>query len=190
VKDRTAANPERRREITRGYYHRHVREIAEKVRLRNAAKPKKGKPEPKGRDPAKARLRNRKYAASHREQIKAKNRLWGLQNRDKTRENTRLWQRQNREKAQALVRNRRARKRGVDGSHTAEDTAKIRKMQKNKCAYCRIDLFSGGQLDHIVALASGGSNWPSNLQWLCSSCNKSKSAKDAIIFSRERGLLL
>jgi 5-methylcytosine-specific restriction endonuclease McrA len=39
-------------------------------------------------------------------------------------------------------------------------------------------------------MARGGSNWPSNLQLLCKSCNLSKGARDAEEFMREKGFLL
>lgn len=69
----------------------------------------------------------------------------------------------------AYLANRRTR--SLPGSCTAEDIRNIRVMQDNKCVYCKIDLGKYGELDHIVAVAKGGSSHPSNLQWLCRPCN-------------------
>lgn len=94
--------------------------------------------------------------------------------------------------ASTLVRSarRRANKQAAVGSYTASDAATIRGLQKDRCGYCRVNLKGRGSLDHIVALANGGSNWPSNLQWLCRSCNSRKHTKDPIDFARQFGRLL
>lgn len=45
-------------------------------------------------------------------------------------------------------------------------------------------------VDHIKALARGGSNWPSNLQLTCGPCNNRKRAIDPIEFARRNGRLI
>lgn len=89
-------------------------------------------------------------------------------------------------------RNRRSRKRGAEGIHNAEDIANILKRQKYKCAECRVSVrkIEKRHVDHIVPLALGGSNWPSNLQILCSACNLHKAAKDPLVFARQKGRLI
>lgn len=86
-------------------------------------------------------------------------------------------------------RNRKARKKNAEGCHTAGDISAIIIKQNWKCVYCKADLKSGYHVDHIMPLALGGSNWPSNLQGLCPSCNLSKGAKHPDVFAKEKGWL-
>lgn len=97
---------------------------------------------------------------------------------------------ENKEKHRANRRNRKARLRAADGFHTAADIEAIFKMQRGRCAYCRIKLKDGWHVDHIIALAKGGSNWPSNLQVTCETCNTSKQHADPIVFAQRLGKLL
>lgn len=89
-------------------------------------------------------------------------------------------------------RNRKAALRGADGSHTVDDVAAILKRQKLKCAECSISIRSqeDRHVDHIMPLSKGGTNWPSNLQVLCATCNLRKAAKDPLDFAKERGRLV
>jgi 5-methylcytosine-specific restriction endonuclease McrA len=91
-------------------------------------------------------------------------------------------------------RNRRARKSNAEGRHTALEIQAIFDRQRGICANCKAKLRkeSPGKyhVDHIMPLARGGSNWPSNLQCLCPKCNLSKNAKDPIIWAQENGRLI
>jgi 5-methylcytosine-specific restriction endonuclease McrA len=113
-----------------------------------------------------------------------------VRNREAMLERSRLYAAMFPEAAKARVRNRQARKRGAEGSHTANDISAIRKAQKDRCAYCKVKLRGLGDIDHIVALSNGGTNWPSNLQLACPSCNRRKRAKCPQKFARELGMLL
>lgn len=102
----------------------------------------------------------------------------------------RAWLTENAELVRTLKRNRKAKIRDAEGFFTVADAARIRLLQKDRCAYCPTDLKGGGHLDHIKSISKGGSNWPANLQWLCAPCNLSKGAKEPSDFARTKGFLL
>lgn len=100
----------------------------------------------------------------------------------------------NPERKAAAGRSRRARKRNAEGRHVVADVIAIFEKQRGLCAYCGEKLLRSGprkyHVDHIVPLALGGSNWPSNLQCLCKTCNLSKGAKDPIEWANQKGMLI
>jgi 5-methylcytosine-specific restriction endonuclease McrA len=136
------------------------------------------------------RARENAKRAANREARRAKDQANRERNRERHRAVKREWSRKNRDKVANKARQRRARHAGAEGRHTPADLARIRNMQNDRCAYCRIELSGAGFVDHIVALVNGGSNWPSNLQLVCRPCNSSKGALDAIEFARRTGRLL
>jgi len=69
----------------------------------------------------------------------------------------------------------RALKANAEGTHTINDLKYIYKHQKSKCPCCSEFIsFEKITIDHIIALSKGGSNYPSNIQLLCKSCNSAK----------------
>lgn len=89
---------------------------------------------------------------------------------------------------------RRAREKNAGGTFNDSDIMRILKLQRNKCAYCKIKINkedrSSFHADHIEPLAKGGSNGSDNIQILCPSCNKKKSDIDPIDFANRIGFLL
>lgn len=172
-------------------------------------------------NPTKIKDHNARWRAANPGKLKAAHQAWADANPDKMREAKRKWALENPDKVKAMaeayreIRNakrraaysidpekkatrrrycteRRARKRGAEGSYTPDDIAAILKAQRSKCAHpwCRVSIKVSYELDHILALSKGGSNWPKNLQLLCMSCNRKKHAKDAIDFCQENGMLI
>lgn len=115
---------------------------------------------------------------------------WANENRERVRGNHRSWSHKNHGKVYANTRNQQARRRGAIGTHTQEDIEEIRRMQRNRCAYCPEILGDDYEVDHIVPLKKGGTNFRKNIQLACPSCNKKKNAKDPIIFARLLGKLI
>lgn len=89
-------------------------------------------------------------------------------------------------------RTRRARKAGSEGHHTNDEISDLLAKQKYKCAECGVSVRKKGQrhVDHVMPLALGGSNWISNLQILCPTCNMSKGAKHPLDWAKSKGRLV
>lgn len=109
---------------------------------------------------------------------------------EKERSRKRQEMRDHPERAVASDNARRARMKNAEGKVTAADINRILKSQSSKCVYCKASLKDGYEVDHIIPISKGGSNWPTNIQCLCRNCNRTKSAKCPIAFANEKGMLL
>jgi 5-methylcytosine-specific restriction endonuclease McrA len=89
-----------------------------------------------------------------------------------------------------IQRKRRARKFGFDEHYTADDVKQIYAGQRGRCAYCRVCLGDGYEVDHIVPLARGGADNRRNIQLVCAPCNRRKQAKDPLKHARDLGMLI
>lgn len=112
------------------------------------------------------------------------------QNAEKCREIARRYRALNKDAVAERDRNKRARRIGAPGRHTANDVRRIYALQRGRCAACRKHLPSSYHVDHITPLARGGTNDAINLQILCPPCNLRKHATDPIEFMQGRGYLL
>lgn len=154
-------------------------------------------------------LRETHESERHKQNAYSRSRYWGDTNRrarsselhqerklrdpdylPNRREYASRWKKENPEQSRADTRNRRARLRDAEGTHSHDDISRILSAQRGLCAYCRSSLSQGHHVDHITPIARGGSNWPKNLQCLCGDCNRRKSDKDPLRFAREMGFLL
>ena len=134
------------------------------------------------------------WADANKERRSEKHREWYKANKDRHAGIGKAWREANPEKRTSYKRNRRSRVLDAEGRHTASDVLSILSMQCGLCANCKTKLLKSGankyHVDHIMPLARGGSNWPSNLQCLCPTCNMRKHAKDPIDWAREQGRLI
>ena len=116
------------------------------------------------------------------------------ENREKWQARNKAWAKAHPERMRAFVaasdHKRRAAKLNSFGAWTEKDIQRLFKLQLGCCACCRKKLDKSFHRDHIVALASGGSNEISNIQLLCKSCNSQKHKRDPIDFMRSKGYLL
>jgi 5-methylcytosine-specific restriction endonuclease McrA len=146
----------------------------------------------KAANPLKVKQDNADYYQRNKERCRENERVWRDANPKKRREINHRYGQNHPEKVSTKNRNRRARLRASEGSHTAKDVADIFKLQKGKCAHpwCRADLSRSYHVDHVIALACGGSNARANIQLLCPPCNSRKQAKNPVDVARENGMLL
>jgi len=135
------------------------------------------------------RAQQQRWKRDNKERCRISGRLYYLANVEKIAKRGRAYAIANHEKLAANTRNYNARKRSAEGHHTADDVMAIYNRQKGKCIACLCRLAKKYEVDHKVAIFNGGSNWPSNLQIMCVSCNRSKCAKDRYQWAREQGLL-
>lgn len=111
---------------------------------------------------------------------------WWIRNREKILPRLKQYRNEHRDYFRAKAASRRR----APGTHTAADIAEIRKLQKNRCAYCKTSLSKSYRVDHHMPIAKGGTNDRKNLQLLCHPCNAKKHAKHPVDFAQQIGLLL
>ena len=107
-----------------------------------------------------------------------------MENRAHFREIEKRWADANREKIRTKNNAYSERFRSAAGQHSKRDLERILQDQDWKCKYCRKSLLDGKHLDHWMPLSLGGSNDPSNLQYLCVRCSTRKGAKHPVEFER------
>ncbi len=93
----------------------------------------------------------------------------------------RRWKKKNPKHMSHLKARRYAREKGAVGSHTFEEWKELKKQYKYKCANCSIE--KPLTKDHIIPLSEGGTDFISNIQPLCRSCNSKKWKKIIIMKS-------
>lgn len=130
------------------------------------------------------------YYKANRERFLEKAAEYNRKNKDAYLAKLRKWRKEHPEQVQVWVRNRRAKLKGLQGSHTHQDILALLKAQGCLCVYCRTDIRHSFQVDHIFPLSKGGRNDKENLQLLCKSCNLRKRARDPIEFAQSLGRLI
>lgn len=96
----------------------------------------------------------------------------------------------NKHKHKTWYQTRRARLKNAPGNFSPCDVLSLYAKQKGLCVACRRRLRNEYDVDHIMPLKLGGSNYIHNIQLLCGPCNASKQARHPLVFMRERGFLL
>lgn len=124
--------------------------------------------------------RSKAYRKQDRERWRKYQLKWQRANRKKTREYHARWVSKPRGRAivRQHARNYSFRKRGAAGSHSAEQWENVKRKFKFCCVICgkpepEIRLTR----DHVIPISKGGSNYISNIQPLCGSCNSKKHDK-------------
>lgn len=115
---------------------------------------------------------------------------WVEDNKEKTKKYKRDWYLRHPEQNKTIKAVNKANRRGADGKHTQKQIAELLVSQKYRCVVCKCDIKKEFQRDHIVPIALGGDNNITNIQLLCPTCNRKKSAKNPTDFMQANGYLL
>jgi 5-methylcytosine-specific restriction endonuclease McrA len=155
-------------------------EARERNRLRTLENPQKNRDRAHKwalEHPEENRLRANRWYKANREKALARDRQRKIDHPEETRARARRTALLHPETVAASSRNRKARARNAEGSHTGADVIEQYNRQKGKCYYCGKQVGKDYQVDHVIPLVLGGSNYPSNLVIACPQCNRAKSAK-------------
>ena len=113
--------------------------------------------------------RNRRYAEdeAHRKRV-----------REKARTYCKTWVQAHPGEVAQCRKRRRARKANAEGFHTFQEWIDLCKREGWLCSLCAAQLTAlTATADHIVPLSRGGSDYISNIQLACRSCNSRKGTK-------------
>lgn len=124
---------------------------------------------------------NRAYYQRHKERKAAEKREWRKRNPEKAAEIKKKWMAKNTEKVAASQwrrrKTRRAREYGAEGKFCEHQIKWLWRKQFGLCYYCAASLENEYEIDHVIPLSKGGTNWLDNLALACQPCNRSKGAK-------------
>jgi len=131
------------------------------------------------------------YRAGRRRELATNQRAYHAAHRDECVAYSAQYHAEHMEQARGYRRSRRARVRGADGLYTDQDVRAQLDRQRGRCYWQASDECKSrrGKLtdvyhaDHVVPLALGGSNWPSNIVVSCPSCNEHKHATHPMDFA-------
>ena len=127
----------------------------------------------------KVREKKRQYAVENKEKIRERMRVYQKEyyekNKETIKQRNKQWETKNPEKRAAITGKRRSRIISAEGNFTAGEWKELCEKYGQVCLCCgkRERLTP----DHVIPLARGGSNWITNIQPLCRSCNASKGTK-------------
>lgn len=98
------------------------------------------------------------------------------ENKEERAEQSKQYRKENPEKMRIQSIRRRARKNNAEGSFTAQEWLDLCNKYGNKCLVPGCENINL-TVDHVIPLIKGGSDWITNIQPLCHSCNSSKGTK-------------
>lgn len=157
---------------------------------RNKEKCIKYSAEYRKRNPESAAKYMAKRRLERREEVLEQDRKRYSKNKSKFLKKGKTYRENNPEVFATHARNRRALLKGSEGNHTKEEVLDLLKKQNYKCANCLKNIRTRYTADHIICLKHGGSNYISNIQILCISCNSKKGTLDPTVFAKRNGRLV
>jgi len=194
VKKWASMNKDKNNKKAKAWYHKNKDKCRERSRIyrqNNKDKINKARNEWYAKNKERLKPKMIAYREKNIEAVRARVRRWHKANPDKVRSNIKRYEERYPEKKKIVQMNTNRRRRNAPGKISHGIVDRLNKLQKNKCACCKISLKKVKvHLDHIQPISKGGSNTDDNIQILCSSCNLTKSSKHPIDFMQEKGFLL
>ena len=127
------------------------------------------------KNPGKTKIYSGRYYERHHDKALESSRKFRLNNPEKTAEARRKYARDKPWDSSFRCARRRAMKQNAEGSHTRQEWLDLCEKYEHKCLCCGNE--TNLTEDHIVPITKGGSDYISNIQPLCRSCNSSKHTK-------------
>lgn len=168
-------------ERAKKYADAHREEIRERARLKRLADPEYYRAQERARYAKNAeQIKARKLAEWHANEQRQIDRAIRRQNADHKAAGqayAKRWRAAHPENVKASTQNRRARFLNAPGEFTKADVLRIYAAQGGECHWCKAPLNNRFDIDHIIPLSQGGSNFPVNICCACPTCNTAKGAK-------------
>lgn len=163
-----------KKERARAYYKENAEKIKARVRERWRTDPEAKAKDKASRDRRRDKIRAYDRMRAKRDRVKKKIILdrWIKNNPDRYKE-----------LARARAHRRRARVLLAEGTHGADDIARILEGQKSRCWWCQGILKDEYHVDHRIALARGGGNGADNIVIACPDCNRRKGTQSPAEFA-------
>jgi 5-methylcytosine-specific restriction endonuclease McrA len=120
---------------------------------------------------------SKKYYEENKFDVLNRHKKYYDKNKDVLNEQKKEYYTKNKDYFYEKTKSRRAKKLNATGKYTKEDVLNLLIKQNYKCKYCGCDIKEYYEVDHIIPLSKGGSNWPDNLCIACRYCNRSKGNK-------------
>ena len=132
------------------------------------------------------------YRIINAEKAKLKTREWRYADPERAKKSRNESRARHPEKARESARRRKLLKKSIEGSHTLDDRAEIMRLQKGKCAICKVKFNDNKKptIDHIIPISKGGTDYKKNIQLACGPCNSAKGNIHPIDFSQKLGWLV
>lgn len=128
-------------------------------------------------NPEKDKGYHRTYRQNHREEKRIADALYRLNHRAERNLYNNDYMKQHPDRARAKTAKRRARKLAAGGTFTVRDIQRQYKIQNGLCWWCLEPVGNDYHVDHLIPLAKGGHNGPSNIVIACPGCNLNKRDK-------------
>lgn len=120
---------------------------------------------------------HRAWCETHKDSLRERHQDYYHANKETMIAQADAWYSVHKDAARDKSRKYRARKHAAEGTHNTADVLAQYDRQKGRCYWCGSNVGDTYDVDHVVPLSRGGTDWPDNLVIACPTCNKKKNAK-------------